>query len=81
LQRATDEAAKRTPLVPPSPVHGSIAHQQQSASLATDPVLLSADPKFRAPPSPTNTKGPVQFPVGGAKHHSARSPEMACDAG
>jgi hypothetical protein len=53
LQRATEEAATRTPLVPSTPVHGSVEHRKQSAALVTDPVLLSDDPQFRMPPSPT----------------------------
>jgi hypothetical protein len=53
LQQATDEAATRTPLVPPTPVCGSVERRKQSAALVTDPVLLHDDPQFRTPPSPT----------------------------
>jgi hypothetical protein len=53
LQKATEEAATRTPLVPPTPVCGSVEHRKQSATLATDPILLSDDPQFRMPPPPT----------------------------
>ena len=53
LQRAIDEAASRSPLYPPELVHGSVAHQQQPSVLVTEPTLLSKDPAFRMPPSPT----------------------------
>ena len=54
LQRATDEAATRSPLCPPEPARGSVAHQLQPAILVTEPALLSMDPLFRVPPSPTH---------------------------